>query len=149
MQRKKGQEISCPLDRGSFFSTSRGHDEIDDRQLPNFTARLLAPLSLGGRGVIAEAACEHLQLALPSWLRCSYLVRQGQHSRCRLRCVWASLERCHDPRIKTFANAFRLNDGAVSRVTTRRSLGEHTNPQEGLSLLRSSAFYLMKSVSRS
>jgi hypothetical protein len=91
-KKKRGQEISCPLDRGSFFSTSRGREEIDDRQLPNFTARPLAPLPVGGCGVIAEAACEHVQLALPSWLRCSPLPRQGQHSRCRLRCVWASLE---------------------------------------------------------
>ena len=38
---------------------------------------------------------------------------------------------------------------ALSEGDTRRSLGEHTNPTEELSLFRSSAFYLMKSVSRS
>jgi hypothetical protein len=47
---------------------------------------------------------------------------------------------------------FRMRSGgmtALSEGDTRRSLGEHTNPTEELSLFRSSAFYLMKSVSRS
>ena len=70
MQRKKGQEISGPLDRCSSSSTSRAATRLADRQLSNFTARPVAPLPVGGCGVIAEDACGHSQLALPSWLRC-------------------------------------------------------------------------------